>query len=184
VTVGEWRACVAAGACREADAGQDVRRPVANVSWDDASAYVAWLGRRTGKRYALPSEAEWEYAARAGRRSAYPWGDAIGRGMAACDGCGTAFDATAPAPVGSFPANAFGLFDTAGNVWEWVRDCWSEIHAAPDPGPPADRGCARHTVKGGSYLSRPHRLRNAAREGAFTTSRDGARGFRVMREVD
>jgi formylglycine-generating enzyme required for sulfatase activity len=104
--------------------------------------------------------------------------------MAACDGCGTELDATGPAPVGSFAANAFGLHDTAGNVWEWVRDCWAEKPVARSPAPAAGSSCSRHTVGGGSYLSRPHRLRTAVREAAFSSSEDGSRGFRVMRELD
>jgi formylglycine-generating enzyme required for sulfatase activity len=185
VTVGEWQACVSDGGCRAGPgSGLDRRQPVTGVSWVDARSYTTWLSRQSGKSYALPSEAEWEFAARAGRRSPFPWGEQIGRGMAACDGCGTELDATGPAPVGSFPANAFGLHDTAGNVWEWVRDCWAEKPVARSPARTGDSSCSRHTVRGGSYLSRSHRLRTAVREAAFSSSQDGSRGFRVVRELE
>ncbi len=103
--------------------------PAINVSWDDAQAYVKWLSRITGKEYRLLSEAEYEYAARAGSQTAYPWGDDIklsGKAMANCDGCGSPWDDKQTAPVGSFAANQFGLYDMVGNVWEWTEDCWND----------------------------------------------------------
>ena len=100
------------------------RRPVIDVTWDDAQTYVAWLSKITGKPYRLLTEAEYEYAARAGTETAYPWGDEIGDGtMANCDGCGSQWDNKQTAPVGSFAANGFGLYDMVGNVWEWTEDC-------------------------------------------------------------
>ena len=140
VTFDEWDACVAAGGCehRPDDQGWGRgTRPVINVSWEDAHQYVAWLSGETGETYRLPSEAEWEYAARAGTTTRYFWGDgedpACGSaniydqvGKAADDyggasfGCDDGFAETAPA--GSFRANAFGLHDVSGNVWEWVED--------------------------------------------------------------
>lgn len=111
------------------------RQPVINVSFDDAQAYAKWLSDQTGKKYRLPTEAEWEYAARAGTQTWYWWGDDIGRNNANCDGCGSQWDNRQTAPVGSFKANAFGLHDTAGNVWEWVQDCWHEnYNNAPGDG--------------------------------------------------
>ena len=89
-----------------------------NVNWEDAKAYAAWLSKQTGKRYRLPSESEWEYGARAGTRTRYSWGDAIGVNRANCNGCGSEWDGTQTAPVASFVPNCFGLYDMHGNVWE------------------------------------------------------------------
>ena len=125
-TFAEWDACVAAGGCPPGagDLGWGrEERPAINVSPEDAEAFVDWLSRLAGARYRLPSEAEWEYAARAGSETRYPWGNDIGRNRANCDGCGSGWDDARTAPVGSFPANAFGVHDTAGNVYEWVADC-------------------------------------------------------------
>jgi formylglycine-generating enzyme required for sulfatase activity/uncharacterized caspase-like protein len=187
VTFAEWDACTAAGGCRRVDDGGAGRgnRPVAGVSWDDAERYAAWLARSTGKDYGLPSEARWEYAARAGGRGAYPWGDAAGSSRAVCDGCGDG-DGSGPSRVGGRPTNRFGLGDTTGNVWEWVQDCWRDDHAgAPADGRPVlTGGCNRRVVKGGAYSSRPHRLRSAAREAAFADNASPSRGFRVMRPLD
>ena len=101
------------------------RRPVINVSWADAVAYTIWLSAETGRRYRLPSEAEWEYAARAGTVTAYSWGHGIGRNRANCRGCGSRWDDEQTAPVGTFEPNGWGLHDVHGNVWEWTRDCWN-----------------------------------------------------------
>ena len=104
------------------------RRPVINVSWDDAQAYIKWLSGITGKQYRLLSEAEYEYAARAGTETKYPWGEEIklnGEAMANCNGCGSQWGGKQTAPVGSFPANVFGLYDMVGNVSEWTEDCWN-----------------------------------------------------------
>jgi formylglycine-generating enzyme required for sulfatase activity len=113
------------------------RRPVINVSWDDANAYVKWLSEQTQKRYRLPTEAEWEYAARAGAKTAYWWGEELVRGLANCKGCGSQWDNKQTAPVGSLKSNGFELFDTAGNIWEWVEDCWHDnYNGAPSDGRP------------------------------------------------
>jgi formylglycine-generating enzyme required for sulfatase activity len=103
-----------------------------NFTWDDAQAYAKWLSGITGKQYRLLSEPEYEYAARAGSGTKYPWGDDIklnGKPMANCDGCGSQWDGRQTAPVGSFPANAFGLYDMVGNVGSWTEDCWKGIEA-------------------------------------------------------
>ena len=131
VTFAEWDARVVVGGCeghRPDDEGWG-RRPVVNVSWKDAQAYVAWLTRESGTPYRLLSEAEWEYVARAGSETAYSWGEGIGRNRANCDGCGSRWDNEQTAPVGSFQANAFGLYDMHGNVWERVEDCWNDSYA-------------------------------------------------------
>ena len=110
------------------------RQPAINVSWEDAVEYAKWLSEQTGKRYRLPTEAEWEYAARAGTETEYWWGNEMKPGMANCDGGDTRWGGKQTSPVGSFPPNPFGLYDTAGNVWEWVQDNWHENYQ----GAPAD----------------------------------------------
>ncbi len=143
-------------------------RPVINVSFEDAQAYVQWLSQETGKQYRLPTEAEWEYVARAGSTTDYWWGDDIGRNNAVCDGCGSQWDNRQTAPVCSFKPNPFGVYDTAGNVWEWVQDCWHENYDnAPVDGSAwntANGGdCARRVVRGGSWDYDPQNLRSANR---------------------
>jgi formylglycine-generating enzyme required for sulfatase activity len=162
-------------------------RPVINVSWDDARAYCTWLTAQTGRDYRLPTEAEWEYAARAGTESAY-WGDEIGRNNANCNGCGSRWDNNQTAPVGSFAPNPFGLHDTAGNVWEWVQDCWHESYeGAPADGlvrKPSDASyCGARVLQGGSWGSVPRSLRSANRGGSAAGGRDGDAGFRLARSI-
>ena len=126
VTFEQWDACVAVGGCgyySPSDTGWGrATRPVIYVNWDEAQNYVAWLSKMTGQTYRLLSEAEWEYAARAGTQTAYPWGDEIGKGNANCNGCSSQWDNKQTAPVGSFAPNAFGLYEMYGNVWQWLQD--------------------------------------------------------------
>ena len=162
-------------------------RPVINVSWDDAQAYVKWLSGKTGKQYRLPTEAEWEYAARAESPTRYWWGDDIGKNNAVCDGCGSQWDIQQTAPVGSFKANAFGLHDTAGNVWEWVEDCWyGSYDKAPVDGSAwleANGGdCSIRVVRGGSWNDNPRNLRSAGRFRYGAVGANGSLGFRVARD--
>jgi len=189
VTFEEWDACVADGGCNgykpEDNAWGRGRRPVINVSWDDTKTYLAWLSRKTGKPYRLLSEAEFEYAARAGGKLSYPWGDEIGSQNANCNGCGTHLDYKQTSPVGSFDANAFGLHDMAGNVWEWVGDCYQGNYTGvPTNGSEwtAD-DCTDRVVRGGSWNSNPRYLRSASRYWSATVERDGAVGFRVGRTL-
>ena len=169
VTFAEWDACEEAGGCG-AYSPQDHgwgrgQRPVINVSWDDAQRYVRWLSTKTKKPYRLLSESEWEYAARAGTQTAYSWGDRIGSGRANCDGCGSQWDNRQTAPAGSFRANAWGLHDIHGNVWEWVEDCWNGSYAgAPRDGSVWRSGnCSVRVLRGGSWISEPSFLRAAFR---------------------
>jgi formylglycine-generating enzyme required for sulfatase activity len=188
VTFDEWDACVADRGCNsyqpvDQDWGRG-RRPVINVSWDDARAYVDWLSEKTGKPYRLLSEAEWEYAARAGGNTAYSWGDEIGKNNANCDGCGSQWDKQT-APVGSFPANAFGLYDMHGNVWEWVEDCYhqSYVGAPTDASAWTTGDCSLRVVRGGSWDSYPEDLRSAVRFGLTADFRINFLGFRVGRTL-
>ena len=164
------------------------KRPVINVSWNDAQAYVQWLSGQTGKQYRLPTEAEWEYAARAGEQTRYWWGDNIGNNNAACWNCGSQWDIKQTAPIGSFNANAFELHDTAGNVAEWVQDCWHENYAnAPSDGSAwrdANGGdCNRRVVRGGSWVGNPRDLRSANRDRFSTVIAYDIVGFRIARDL-
>ena len=160
-------------------------RPVINVSWNDAGEYVDWLSAQTGGTYRLLSEAEWEYAARAGSTTKYSWGDAIGTNRANCwsDECGDRVISTAP--VGSFRANAFGLYDMHGNVWEWLEDClYGSYAGAPTDGSAWRRGdCAKRVMRGGSWSVSPRDLRSARRYRFPTGVRDNNIGFRVARTL-
>jgi formylglycine-generating enzyme required for sulfatase activity len=163
---------------------QTDRDPVVCVSWEDAKAYAAWLSRTTGKGYRLPSEAEWEYAARASTTTARWWGDEIGRNLANCAACGSRWDHKSTSPVGSFPANAFGLYDMLGNVWQWVEDCISSNYN----GAPSDasislvsEGCRTHALRGGSWGDPPRSVRAGARGSDSSWRRTSDAGFRVAR---
>ena len=191
VTFGEWDACVSGGGCggyRPDDEGWGRgSRPVVNVIWEDAQLYVGWLSSKTGKEYRLLSESEWEYVARAGTRTRYWWGDAIGRNRANCHGCGSRWDREKTAPVGSFSANAFGLHDVHGNVLEWVEDCWNDsYHGAPGDGSARQSGdCALRVLRGGSlYYGLPSYLRSASRGWSPAGDRNNEFGFRVARTLD
>ncbi len=159
-------------------------RPVIHVSWDDARAYAQWLSGQTGQTYRLPSEAEWEYAARAGVETFYWWGYKPGRNNANCFDCGSQWDGARTAPVGSFEANPFGLHDTAGNVMEWVADCYNgNYEGAPNDGSPWLEGdCSRRGARGGAYNKPVERLRGTRRGGLAPSSRLSNLGFRLVRE--
>ena len=161
-------------------------RPAINVSWEDATAYADWLSAQTGEGYRLPSEAEWEYAARAGTTMRYAWGPFIGRNQANCEGCGSRWDGVRTAPAGSFAANAWGLHDMHGNVWEWVADCWHADYArAPVDGSAWTHGgdCGRRVLRGGSWYSYGLILRAAFRLWDVVGSRDAFIGFRLARTL-
>jgi formylglycine-generating enzyme required for sulfatase activity len=203
VTFDEWDACIADGGCNgynPADQGWGRgKRPVINVSWNDAKTYVAWLTRKTGKLYQLLSEAEFEYVARAGSETAYPWGAEIGNGNANCDGCGSQWNNTQTPTVWAFVANAFGLYDLAENpcgrdarlrpppcnVWEWVEDCHHSNYAgAPTDGTAWITGdCRGRVVRGGVWYYFPQFLRSAYRSKFATDYRNYFLGFRVGRAL-
>ena len=189
VTFEEYDRFVSAtGAARPADYGWGRgTRPVIYVSQEDAKAYAVWLSKQTGKRYRLPSEAEWEYAARAGTTTRYSWGDDIGRNRANCDGCGSEWDDTQTAPVGSFAANPFGLYDMHGNVEEWVEDRWHDNYeGAPSDGSAWTTGGdkSRAVVRGGSWYYFPSWLRSAFRFGHLPSNRDFNLGFRLVQDLN
>ena len=163
-------------------------RPVINVSWDDAVAYAAWLREQTGKPYRLPTEAEWEYAARGGTDKDYWWdSNAMKPGMANCDGCGSNWDGEQTAQVGSFKPNPHGVYDTAGTVWEWVQDCYHENYqGAPKDGSAWQDavGCNLRVVRGGSWGHEPRDVRSAARHRGLPDFRIPNLGFRLAQDLD
>jgi formylglycine-generating enzyme required for sulfatase activity len=198
VTFDEWDACVADGGCngfRPMDYhwGRGPR-PVVGVDWNDAHAYVAWLAQKTGKAYRLLSESEYEYATRAGTTTAFPWGSDIGQNNASCKACGSQWDNKQTAPVGSFPPNAFGLYDMVGNSLEWTEDCltppagWPASLINTYEGAPVDgsawtsSNCNHHIIRGGAFDSNPDDLRSAHRTIGFSDEhRLHNFGFRVAR---
>ena len=188
-TFAQWDACSAAGACREGvdDIGFGRgERPVILVAWKDAQAYAKWLSELTGKPFRLLSEAEWEYVARAGSETRFPWGNDVGHAKANCDGCGSAWDDERTAPVGSFPANALGVHDMVGNVYEWIADCGRYSYdGAPSDGSveEADGACGLRMMRGGSWLSLPRASRPANRVRNPIGYRDVNIGFRVARSL-
>jgi formylglycine-generating enzyme required for sulfatase activity len=175
------------------------RWPAVCLSWKDARAYVDWLNvqvkaahpllaNRAGP-YRLPSEAEWEYAARAGTNTARWWGEEIGVGNANCNGCGSEWDNHVLAPVDAFKPNPFGLYGMLGNAWAWTADCWhpSYVDAPADGRAWAEANCARHVMRGGAWNNVPIFIRSASRNGAASDGSDydysSLVGFRVARDL-
>jgi formylglycine-generating enzyme required for sulfatase activity len=170
------------------------RRPVINVSWEDARDYAHWLSLVTGKAYRLPTEAEWEYAARAGTQTRYWWGDEMKAGMAVCFGCESDWEGkaegskTARVDDPGFGPSPFGLHHTAGNVWEWVQDCWHESYeGAPTDGSAWEEenggDCGRRVVRGGSWDNGPENLRSALRSWNLADFRNTYIGFRLAQDL-
>jgi formylglycine-generating enzyme required for sulfatase activity len=187
VTFAEWDQCADAGACKYRPDDHNWGRgnqPVINVSWDDAKLFLAWLSQKTGQKYRLPSEAEWEYAARAGTKTAFWWGRDAGAAHAQCDNCGSPTTQRL-APVGSFRPNGFGLFDTAGNAAEWVEDCWNDNYrnAPKDASAWTSGDCRLRVLRGGNFTSKAAEIRSASRFRYDEDVRYYANGFRVLREL-
>jgi formylglycine-generating enzyme required for sulfatase activity len=160
-------------------------RPVVGVSWYDARDYARWLSRQTGQAYRLPTEAEWEYAARAGGRGSYWWGFGLERGRALCFDCGSEWDNRSTAPVGTFDPSPFGLHDTAGNVMEWVADCYRPGYtdAPVDGHARLDRDCEYRVARGGAFNKPASSMRAYVREHFVPETRLNALGFRVARDL-
>jgi formylglycine-generating enzyme required for sulfatase activity len=189
ITFDDWEACAKGGGCGTYipdDSGWGRgKQPVINISWKDAQAYVVWLSERTSKTYRLPSEAEWEYAARAGSIKRFPWGRVINPAIA-----NYGYFNERAFPVGSFNANAFGLYDVIGNVAEWVSDCYaknsynSHVHY-PAPVGNLDDTCKR-VLRGASWASRadPSKIRTSTRWSGSTNGRYNFNGVRVLRVVE
>ena len=180
VTVREWNQCVAAKACSFAATGDD-DAPVTNLSWNDAQEFVAWLARITQKKFRLPTEAEWEYAARGGTQTTYFWGDQFQSDMANCKGCGGSYDPAKPLKVGSFKSNTFGLYDMGGNVDQWVEDCWhKDYQGAPADGSAwTDGTCVSRVLRSGSWKNDASYVRTSDRDHYDTDVRYPTHGFRI-----
>ena len=184
VTVAEWEACVAAGGCKHIpDSTHGPDQPMTNVSWLDAMSYVQWLARASGVPYRLPSEAEWEYAARGGSMTRYWWGNEVEMGHADCRGCSSSQENAGPLKVGSFASNRFGLFDMGGDVAEWVADCWHANYAGASTDGAAweCQNGGDHVLRGGSWMSTPNIVRASDREHYETSVRYPGNGFRLAR---
>jgi formylglycine-generating enzyme required for sulfatase activity len=160
--------------------------PIINVSWDDAGQYAGWLSQVTGKQYRLLTEAEWEYAARAGTTTRYYWGDDPATGDANCNGCGGQWKLQQTAPVGSFKPNAFGLHDMHGNVWEWVEDSWHETYDDAPTDASAwlqDSDPKYRMIRGGSWRNESENVRSAFRVRRQHLVEFDTLGFRVARTL-
>ena len=157
--------------------------PVSEVSWHDAVAYTHWLTEKTKRYFRLPTEAEWEYAARAGTTTRYSTGDSL-NGTANCVGCGGKWSGKSATPVGSFEPNEFGLYDVHGNVWEWVSDCWTDNYAGRTKSAASMEieGCNRRVLRGGSWYNDADYARSSYRGNETPHFRDGGVGFRVVHE--
>jgi formylglycine-generating enzyme required for sulfatase activity len=190
VTVAQWKACVKAGACRavaeETAQGMSDNSPARDLSWNDARKYVQWLSKVTGKKYRLPTEAEWEYAARAGTSTRYWWGDKMESGKANCKGCGGSWSKDAPAKVDDFPPNPYGIYGMNGGVWEWAADCWHRSYAGR---PPTDGSawtepdCRENVIRGGSWRNDSTYAHSASRFTYDTAVRYILNGFRVAKSL-
>ncbi len=196
VTFDEWEACVAGGGCKghmPGDRGWGRgNRPVIYVDWDDAQNYVKWLSGVTSQHWRLPTEAEWEYAARAGTTSAYYWGDSGNHDYAnygadeCCQGAKLGKDQWInTSPVGSFEPNKFGLYDMVGNVYQWLQDCANDNYqGAPTDGSAWLKGdCEARELRGGSWYFFQENLRSAMRFYLPSMLRFNFIGFRVVREL-
>jgi formylglycine-generating enzyme required for sulfatase activity len=180
VTNEQWNVCVEDGGCQYWAKGEG--RVPKRVLWRQAQTFVSWLSKKTGKRYRLPSEAEWEYAARGGTSTRYPWGDSWDAKRA---NVGTNVSIPHEINVGSFGANAFGLFDMIGNLEEWVQDCWHDgYYNAPSNGDAWESGdCDLRVLRGGGYLSIPDKARVTSRNSIPLDFSGGQEGFRVARTM-
>jgi formylglycine-generating enzyme required for sulfatase activity len=188
VTVMEWKACVAAKGCSFVPRMRvaDDRTPVHNVSWEDVGQYMAWLSTSTGHPYRLPSEAEWEYAARGGTTTRYWWGDQVGMSLANCSDCGGAQDSYGPLPVDAMSPNPFGLYDMLGGVAQWMADCWfPNYRGAPAEATPRDaKSCEKRVLRGGSFRAGRDEITVTYRGNYDAPVRYIVNGFRVARDVE
>jgi formylglycine-generating enzyme required for sulfatase activity len=188
VTVAEWKACIAASACKFLPRMRvaDDRTPVHNVSWEDLGQYMAWLTKTTGHPYRLPSEAEWEYAARGGTTTRYWWGDSVGMFLANCTDCGGAQDTYGPLPVDALQPNPFGLYGMLGGVAQWTADCWFPSYrgAPTDATPREAKDCDKRVLRGGSFRAQHDEITVTYRGNYDAPVRYLVNGFRVARDLD
>ena len=181
ITVHEWNECAAAKACGFTAKGS-ADAPVTDISFNDAKQYVAWLANATGKAYRLPSEAEWEYAARGGKTTKYWWGDEFKSGMVNCKNCADVGGAAQPIKVGSLKPNPFGLYGMGGGVDQWVEDCWHKTYqGAPSDGTAWLEGgeCNLRVIRSGSWRNDAGSARPASRDRYEAVVRYPTHGFRI-----
>jgi formylglycine-generating enzyme required for sulfatase activity len=187
VTVEQWNQCVKAGVCPVVPSSADAagNLPMRDVSWDEAQLYLKWLSTVSHRPYRLPTEAEWEYAARGGTTTRYWWGEQMKGGNSSCQGCGLPWNADRPPPAGSFIANPFGLYDVNGSVWEWVQDCWHSTYkgAPPDGSAWADASCQSRVIRGGSWREDGSYMLSTTRFKYDASVRQSQNGFRVARSL-
>jgi len=164
---------------------QNDSHPVVCVNWLDANVYAKWLKQKTGKNYRLPSEAEWEYAARAGTTTSRYWGDSIGINHAQCDACNNSEENKKTLPVGRFAPNAFGLYDMLGLVWQWVEDCGRENYkSAPIDGTALlEANCTTRAMRGGSWSDNAWLVRSSSRSRSIALARFNYLGFRLAQTL-
>ena len=188
VSFDQWKVCFDEGACGT-DFPDDHKwgmgnRPIMNITWHDTKMYLDWISKKTGKTYRLPTEAEWEYAARAGTQTEYWWGDEIGKARANCRDCGLKISHQSE-PVDSFEPNPWGLYNVHGNVWEWTEDCWNKTY----DGTPTDASawlegdCRQRVMRSGSWYYFSKNLRSAWRAKNHSKVKSYGIGFRVVREL-
>jgi formylglycine-generating enzyme required for sulfatase activity len=187
VTVSQWKQCVKANVCPTLPSPDDDpgNVPMRDVSWDEVQLYLKWLSTVSGRPYRLPTEAEWEYAARGGTTTRYWWGEQMKGGNSSCAGCGEPWKADAPPPAGSFIANPFGLYDMNGSVWEWVQDCWhNNYKGAPTDGSAWGNGdCRARVIRGGSWKEDGSYMLSTTRFKYDASVRQSQNGFRVARSL-
>ena len=190
VTSAQWKACVDDGGCSnntspEVNKQNRANHPVVRVTWRDAKEFTSWLKQKTGKDYRLLSEAEWEYMARAGISTIFPWGNLPSNENAR-------FDSDSTVPVGSYKPNSFGVYDVIGNVWEWVEDCWHSNYVdAPTNGKAwrksGRHNCNRRVIRGGGYFYGSNIVRLSYRRShsvvGSTERSDEQTGFRIARSI-
>ena len=188
VTFDEWQACFIEGGCAHVPDDHNWgkgRRPVMNITWFETQKYLEWLSKKTGHKYRLPTEAEWEFAARAGTTTEFWWGNQVGENLANCRDCKSLWSKKRSAPVGSFKPNPFGLYDVHGNEWEWLQDCWNPSHiGAPiDGSVRLDGNCKFRVIRSGSWYYFSKNMRSAWRSKNDVRVRSYGIGMRVLREL-
>ncbi|NQV47333.1 MAG: formylglycine-generating enzyme family protein [Rhodospirillaceae bacterium] len=188
VTFDEWQTCFDGGGCEimpDDHKWGKGRRPVMNITWFETKQFLKWLSEITGHTYRLPTDAEWEYAARGGTTTNYWWGDEIGENLGNCRDCKSQWSKKGSAPVGSFAPNPYGLYDVHGNEWEWIEDCWNPTHVgAPGDGSARlDGDCKSRVMRSGSWYYFSKNLRSAWRWKNDARVKSYGIGFRVLREI-